>query len=90
MILFEIGHTINMHHERSDENTSDEIFADYLFFFTVWQWWISQFGANLNPEIVLLNAQFVPSFWYLDYKEMYDVFSFHDIKHKDFHIKSQL
>ena len=36
MILFEIGHTINMHHERSDENTSDEIFADYLFFFTVW------------------------------------------------------
>lgn len=36
MFLFEIGHTINMHHEHSDDNTQDEIFADYLFFFTVW------------------------------------------------------
>ena len=51
---------------------------------------ITVFGVNLNSEIVLLDAQFVSSFRYLDYKEMYDVFSFHNIKHKDFHIKSQL
>ena len=43
--------------------------------------------VNLNLEIVLLNAQFVSSFRYLDFKEMYDMFNFQNIKHKDFHIK---
>ena len=43
--------------------------------------------VNLNLEIILLNAQFVSSFQYLDFKEMYDLFNFQNIKHKDFHIK---
>ena len=32
MFLFEIGHSINMHHEHLGDNTYIEIFANYQFF----------------------------------------------------------
>ena len=47
MFLFEIGHTINMHHEHLGDNTYIEIFANYQFFSL-------QFGSYENHSLALI------------------------------------